>query len=392
MTLILKNCRVVGVSDGNIREASIAIQDGRIQALQKRGSGDETFDAKGLYVLPGLISCHTHLSIVFPFHESDENENPAITAIRCVSRANDALRAGVTTVRTVSEKHRADITLRTMIQKGWATGPRIFSAGRGISTTGGHGAGFGVITADGPEEFRKAVRQELHAGANHIKIFISGGIAQRGEAFDESQMTFEEVKAAVDAATAKGSYVCAHSSGAEPIQQAVRAGVRCFEHTYCLDRKTAVAIKEAGAFVVPTLCVTRSPGWMRAHGFEDWTIQKGLSAGPGHLDSIRTAVRAGITLVNGTDIPPGDTDSGIPVAIKEMEYMRDAGLTNLQAIQASTTNAAKLIRAEKELGVVAPGFHADLIGVAENPLKDIRALAKPVFIMQAGRLVHGSFP
>jgi imidazolonepropionase-like amidohydrolase len=245
-----------------------------------------------------------------------------------------------------------------------------------------------VLVADGPDEFRKAVRQEFTAGADHIKIFISGGIAQPSETFDESQMSLEEVKATVEAARAKHSYVCAHSGSPLPIQQAVLGGVKCFEHGYYLDSKTVKAMHEAGCFLVPTLAVTRSPAWMKQHGFEDWTVKKALDAGGDHLDSIKKAVREGVKIANGTDVPPGDKEDGIPIVVKEMEYLTRAGLSNLGSIQASTINAAELLGVSGELGAVEPGFQADLISCQENPLRDVRALAKLILVMQAGQVIR----
>ncbi len=391
MIVLLRNCRVVDVRKGKIREGSVTIEDDKILALEKRAGADRTMDLQGAYLLPGLISCHTHLSIVFPFHETNESESPAITALRCWRRGMDALDAGVTTIRTVSEMHRADIDLRTMARRGWVQAPRIYSAGKGISTTGGHGHGFGVQVADGPDEFRKAVRQEFEAGADHIKIFITGGIAQPSETFDESQMTFEEVKATVEAAQAKNSYVCAHSGSPLPIQQAVRAGVKCIEHGYCLSSKTVRAMREHGCYLVPTLAVTRSPNWMKEHGFQDWTIRKALGASKDHLASIKMAVREGVKILNGTDIPPGDKEDGVSIVVKEMEYMTHAGLSNLGSIQATTINAAQLLGVSNRLGAVEPGLQADLIASQENPLRNIRALAKLNLVMQAGQILRGSF-
>jgi imidazolonepropionase-like amidohydrolase len=385
--IVLKNCRVIDIRKGKVREGSLTIEDGRISARKRRGGADQTIDVQGCFVFPGLITCHTHLSIVFPFHETDEKESPAITALRCARRAMDCLEAGITTIRTVSEHHRADIHLRTMVEKGWAKAPRIFSAGMGISTTGGHGAGFGTLLADGPDEFRKCVRQEFAAGAQHIKIFISGGIAKRGESFDESQMIFEEVRAAVQAAKSRGSYVCAHSSGPAAISEAVGAGVLSFEHGYHLDKTVARSMKQAGCYLIPTLSVTRSPNWMKDHGFEQLTIDKAISAGSDHLESIRTAVKEGVKIVNGTDVPPGDKEVGMPMVVKEMEHMMAAGLSPLEVLKASTTVPAELIGAKQQLGVLEPGYYADLLVVKDNPLRDVSALGKPLLVMKDGEVV-----
>lgn len=387
--IIVRHARIVDVREGIVREGDVHIEGGTIHSLDARGAvAETTIDLDGAYLLPGLISCHTHFSIVFPFNETDPNESPAITAFRAQKRATDTLRAGITTVRTVGEKHRIDITLRAMIKKGWAEGPRIVAAGQSISTTGGHGSGFGAVEADGADEFRKAARRELAAGANHIKIFITGGIAHRGESFSEPQTSVEEMEAAVAVARSKNTYVTAHAGGSEPIQKAIKAGLECFEHAYQIDRQTARAMREAGAYLVPTLGVTRSPEWMKANRFEDWTIDKALAGGAEHLDSIRYAVEAGVKIVNGTDIPPGDMDGGVTVAVREMEHMVTAGLSPLESLRATTLRAAELLRLASDIGVVEPGYAADLIAVRENPLKNVAALHHIHFVMQAGRVIR----
>lgn len=389
MTTKLKNCRILDVENGDIAEAAITITGDEIRSIDRvaeRAGGIDSIDMQGAYVLPGLISCHTHLTIVFPFYLSDPDEDPAMSAYRAYSRGQDALQAGVTTVRTVGELNRADIALRKSIAAGWVTGPRIFSAGLGVSVTGGHGHGF-TAEADGADDFRKKCREDLLAGANHIKIFLTGGIAHKDETFAESQMSDEEIRATVEVARSKGTYVCAHVGDSEPIMKGVKAGVRSFEHTYNLDMATATAIREAGGYIVPTLGVTRSRDWMRSQGFEEWTICKAMTAAEDHLESIRTAVKAGVTLVNGTDIPPGESDDGAPVAIREMEHCLEAGLNPLQVIQTATINAARLINSD-QLGVIKPGAKADFIATAENPLKEISVLRDIFFVMQGGTVIR----
>jgi imidazolonepropionase-like amidohydrolase len=389
---VLKNARILDPHEATVGEGSVLVEGEHIRAVEAkaRASGDQVIDLEGAYLLPGLITCHTHLSIVFPFHETDEQESPAITALRCLKRGLDALRAGITTVRTVGELHRADIALREMIRQGWAAGPRIFSAGRSISVTGGHGSGFGALVADGADGFRRAAREELAAGANHLKIFITGGIAHQKEGFEEPQMTVEEMEAVVSVARSRDTYVCAHAGGPEPIRRAVKAGVRSFEHGYRLDRETCREMRQAGCYLVPTLGVTRSPGWMAAHRFEPWTIEKATRAGPDHLESIRLAVKEGVRIVNGTDLPPGDLDENVNVTVREMAFLAEAGLSPLESIRATTTTAAELLGIEDEVGRIAPGFAADLIAVRENPLKDLHALESVFFVMKAGRVIRSA--
>ncbi len=231
----------VRVLDGIISEIRTGFEAGSID----QAAGEAVLDLGGAFLSPGLVSCHTHLSIVFPFRDTDENEHAGITALRAAARARDALYAGITTIRTAGELHRVDIVVRDAIARGWITGPDVVAAGRGVDVTGGHGGGFGVMTADGADAFLGAARSELAAGADHIKIFLSGGIAGRAEAFGECKVSLAEAEAAVYAARSHQTYVTAHAGDVEPIRLGLRAGVRGYEHGYRLDAETAALMAAA---------------------------------------------------------------------------------------------------------------------------------------------------
>lgn len=387
--ICLQNARIVDVRRGAIIEGSVVVEDGRIQSIgEPCPETTPIIDVGGDYVVPGLINCHTHLSIVFPFDAWDEHEPPAITALRCYRRGMDALNAGVTTVRTVSEMHRADIALRTMIEEGWVDGPRIFSGGCGIGVTGGHGAGFGVLIADGADMFRAEARRELAAGADHLKIFLTGGIAHRAETFGEPQMTKAEVSAVVDVARSKNTYVTAHAGGGQALIEALELGLGCCEHGYFLDDEAVLAMADRDCPLVPTLAVTRSVDWMQRSRFESWTIDKSLEAAEPHLASARRAAAAGVQLLVGTDIPPGETDRGANVTVREIEYLVEAGLSPLEALRGATLYPAQLMAAEDRIGVVEPGRFADLLIVPSDPLNDVRALRKLRMVLKGGRIVR----
>jgi len=387
--LRLSNACIVDVRRGEIREGSVTIRSGRIvEESEDEPHGSADVDIGGAYVVPGLINCHTHLSIVFPFSEWDEHESPATTALRCSRRGFDALRAGVTTVRTVSEMHRADIALRSMIENGWVRGPRIFSGGCGIGVTGGHGAGFGVLIADGADAFRRQARRELAAGADHLKIFLTGGIAHRNELFQAPQMTREEIAAVVAVARSRSTYVTAHAGGGRALTEALEEGLGCCEHGYHLDDANIQRMVEHRCALVPTLSVTRSPGWMKDHRFADWTIDRSLEAAPDHLASARRAAAAGVQLLVGTDLPPGDTDQGVNVTVREIEHLVDAGLSPLEALRGATLYPARLLSAEDRVGVLEPGHFGDLLVLASNPLEDVRALREVRMVVQGGCIVR----
>jgi imidazolonepropionase-like amidohydrolase len=336
--------------------------------------------------LAGLISCHTHLSIVFG--ETDEAEDPALTAYRAATRATEALRAGVTTVRCVHEQNRADLLLRTAVRRGWYQAPRILGAGRAVSTPDGHGAGGGCAYAAGEQEFYAAALAELAAGADHVKIFISGGLNRAGEELWRPEMTDGEIRGAVLAAGEHDTYVVTHSGGASVIKQALRQGVRCFEHIYSLDDETAALLARPGIYVTPTLCVTRSAGWMRDAGFPPGSIERHLAAGEEHLASVRRAIRAGVTLVNGTDIPPGDLVDGTPAAVYELLMLAEAGLSPLLALQSASAHAAALLGIGGHVGQIRPGYAADFVAVDGDPLDDLAMMRTISLVVQGGRVVR----
>ena len=348
----------------------------------------EVVDVAGRWLLPGLISCHTHLSVVFPFSATDEAENPAVTAYRSATRAGEALRAGVTTIRCVHEQNRADLLLRAAVQHGWFTAPRIIGAGRAVSTRGGHGQGSACAYASGEQEFYQAALAELAAGADHVKIFINGGLAGRDEHYEQPEMTDGEIRGAVRAAAEHDTYVVAHSGEPTAIRQALAQGVRCFEHAYRLDDETAALLARPGIFVTPTLCVTRSESWMRERGFEEHSIRNALAAADEHLTSIQRAIRAGVTLVNGTDYPPGDPVGGIPAAVHELLLMAGAGLSPLLSLQSVSVNAAALLGLGDRVGQIRPGYEADFVAVAADPLDDLAALRAISLVVQGGRVVR----
>jgi imidazolonepropionase-like amidohydrolase len=389
----LANAKVVDVLSGKVSVGrNVEIVDGEIRSISLRlpsGQPDVT-DVEGRFVLPGLISCHTHLSVVFPMSSTDPMENPAATALRAAKRASDALAAGITTVRCVHEQNRVDLWLRDAVRRGWAQAPRIFGAGQAITTPKGHGAGAACAEAEGEDEFYRSASAELEAGADHVKIFINGGLAREGEDPSRSEMTDEELSGTVRAAREHDTYVVAHSGASTAIRQALAQGVRCFEHAYELDAPTASLLADRGAYLTPTLIVTGCEPWMRANNFAQATIDNARAAAGRHLESIKHAIAAGVPLLCGTDLPPADDVGGLPATIVELLLLEEAGLSRLAALQTATTTPARLVGAAGEIGQAQPGFRADLIVVDENPLDDLVALGAVRLVLQDGRTVRSA--
>ncbi|MGA3220179.1 MAG: amidohydrolase family protein [Acidimicrobiales bacterium] len=285
------------------------------------------------------------------------------------------------------EQHRADLWLRHARRRGWVDVPRIFGAGQAITTPKGHGAGAAWVEAEGEEGFYRAALEELEAGADHVKVAISGGLARQGEEISRSEMTDDELDGTVRAAREHGTYVVAHSGASKAIRQALERGARCFEHAYELDVSTAALLAEQGAYLTPTLVVTRCEPWMRANGFAEANIATARRAADGHLESIKHAIAAGVQLLCGTDLPPADDVGGLPATVVELRLLEGAGLSRLGALQAATTNPARLMGVPGEIGQVRPGFRADLIVVDDNPLDDLAALGTVRLVLQDGRAV-----
>lgn len=388
---------VVDVRTGTIRRGcSVEVTGPTIGTITEGPppAGTATSEIRSLggrYLLPGLVSVHSHLSVVYPFSATDEQENPGTTTLRAFSRAQDALRAGVTTVRSVHELNRADLLLRTASREGWLDVPRILGAGQAVSASGGHGTGSGCVYAEGAEEFYQLARAELAAGADHIKVFITGGIADPEEGLGD-QMTSAEMRAVVRAAEEYETYVVAHAGQGRAIAQAMEAGLRSFEHAYELSAEVAAEMARREVFLTPTLCVTRCPDWMAEHNFTGAQITTAMEVGPGHLDSIRRAVSAGVTIVAGTDYPPGEPIEDTVVAVREMEFLTDAGLDPVKALQAGTSTAARLLGLEGVIGEIRTGAAADLVVVEEDPTSDISALRRIGLVVAEGRIVRDDLP
>jgi len=389
----LTNCSVIVVEDPDRSfTGGLRIEDGTIVETSETGPppGADTIDLGGRYLMPGLITCHVHLTEVYPFDAAD-GESPATSALRARSVAEDAMRAGVTTIRSVHEMNRADLHLRHAQEQGWAPAtPRIFGGGQAITTTGGHGdGGGGCVRADGPEEFLHAARDELAAGADHIKIFISGGIGDASENLSTVQMSSDEMAAAVSAAAGHGGYVVAHAGNSASIKAALEVGVRCFEHGYELDDEAARMMTDHGAFYTPTINVTHVRSWMLPRGFDESQVRRAAEVEPMHARSLEMAIRHGVTLINGTDGAPAEPVEGTFMVAIEAELMATAGIGAIGALRAATVNPAALLGAP-ELGTTRVGGAADLIAMPEDPVADIRALRGIDWVMSRGAVVRAS--
>jgi imidazolonepropionase-like amidohydrolase len=299
--------------------------------------------------------------------------------------ARDSLDVGVTTVRMTGEQSHTGIALRKAIEKGEAHGPRIFTAGDGVSITGGHGGTRGE-TFDGPYQVVKAARREISAGAEWSKIAISGGIATDGGDIAEALMTPEEINAVIDAAHRFGVKVAAHSGSSAATNVAVDAGIDSIEHGYTLDREVLRKMAKRGTWLVPTIVVSQpaTQPFFERIGSPQWYLERRNSVGKQHWQALQTAIEEGVNVALGSDQLPSEPNDGTTATVREAEYYVEAGMTPLQALRAATIEPARMLGVEADTGSLEAGTFADVIAVTGDPSKDISALRDIVFVMKDG--------
>jgi imidazolonepropionase-like amidohydrolase len=347
--------------------------------------------------LPGLIDSHTHLTgqTSATGYTDQFRWNTADYAIRSTVYARRTLDAGFTTVRNLGDGANASISLRNAINAGIVPGPRIFSAGGAIGSTGGHAddtdgyrkdlqgdpdAKEGIINGD--DDAWKAVRQHYKDGADLIKIMPSGGVLDESSSVDNAQMTIDEIKAVVAAAHDYGFTVAAHAHGAEAIRRAIIGGVDSIEHGTFMDDTDMKLMKEHDTWYVPTIIAGKYveekasvPGYYPAQ-----IAAKAKQVGPIIQQTAGKAYKAGVKIAFGTDAavyPHGQN-------AKEFQYMVEAGMPTAFVLQAATTHAAELLKKTKDLGTVEAGKFADVVAVDGNPLDDIKLMQNVAFVMKEG--------
>ena len=358
--------------------------------------GAEVIDASGMTVMPGLIDAHVHLCA---------NGDPSIFSmlqyplgliqLMAARNALNTLEAGFTTVRDMGAPMGFAISLKRAIMMGIARGPRIVTSGRIISQTGGHadfhlpiGISFGEMSriADGPDEVRKAAREQLRDGADWVKICSSGGVMSPSDPVDTRQFTIDEIRAAVEEAAAVGKAVASHAHGTTGIRNAVVAGVRTIEHGTIMDEEVVALMAEKGVFHVPTLVASWS---ILKHGREggipEYAVAKAEQLADYPARSMMLSHRAGVKVAMGTD-------SGTPFNMhgnnaKELELMVEAGLKPMEALTAATKVGAEAVGLGGRTGILQKGRWADLIVVDGDPLGDITVLqdrSRIKLVMKAG--------
>lgn len=402
---VFTHVRHLDVEHGTWRESDIEVAGGRIARITPVSAdaptGDEdadVVDLSGRHVLPGLIDCHVHVYAMTADLGALTTEATSYAALQAARLMGDMLARGFTTVRDTGG---ADFGLADAQAEGILRGPRLFFGGKSISQTGGHGdprtrgqhaaqdprccASLGVI-ADGPDGVRLAAREQLRTGAHHVKIMAGGGVASPTDRVDSVQYSLAEMRAAVEEARDARRYVAAHAYTPGAIRRALEAGVRSIEHANLMDRGSAEAIGEAGAFVTMNLVTywalkELGPGLglpAASHAKVDDVLEAGAHA-------LQLADELGLNLCYGTDLL-----GGMQVH-QSREFSIRAELQDpLAVIRSATITAARLLEREGELGVIREGALADLVVLDRDPLTDMTALSDgdPVCVIQGGRVVH----
>ena len=379
-TLVIRGNQVVEVRDGFVGDAS----QGKV------------VDLRQAFVLPGLIDSHVHLT-------SQQNPNARLEEVT-LSDADQAmvgaryarrtLMAGFTTVADLGASNQAIFALRNAVRNGDVPGPRIIAAGSSVSIHGGHGDINGyredvmhLLSSEsicsGPEDCMRAVRTQVRAGADIIKITATGGVLSNTAAGLNQQFSDDELAAIVGSAHRMGRQVTAHAHGVDGINAFLRAGGDSIEHGTYLDDQSIRLFKSNGAWLIPTLLagdfvarIASGP----ANFFTPAQTAKALEAGPKMLDMARRAHEGGVKIAFGTD-------SGVSAHgdnAQEFALLVRAGLSPLEAIQAATVGAAEHLRIANEAGKIAVGMPADIVAVSGDPLTDVTELERMKFVMKSG--------
>ena len=395
-----------GRSDQPRMEVSIVIDGGRIVRVAagylKPAADDKLVDLREYTVLPGLMDMHTHLQSQHSKESYTERffMDQADYALRSTLHARRTLLAGFTTVRDLGDNGVNSIALRKAIEQGWAMGPRIFTSGKSLATTGGHADPTNALRGDyrrdpgplegvinGADDARKAVRQRYKDGADLIKLTATGGVLSLAASGQNPQFTDEELRAVVATAKDYGMIVAVHAHGTEGIKRAVLAGVDSIEHGTYMTDEIMELMKQRGTYWVPT---NMAGEWVAKQAevpgyFPEIVRPKAAAIGPAIRETFKKAQAAGVKIAFGTDSgvsPHGEN-------AHEFELMVAGGMPPMKAIQSATLVAAQLLRIDDRLGTVEEKKLADLVAVKGDPLANISLLGEIAFVMKDGIVFKG---
>ena len=402
-TTVVTADRMLDVLAGKyVDKPAIVVVDGRITAVLTQGAAaipqDATrIDLPGQTLLPGLIDMHVHLAAdarIDGYHALDYTDSFWVAV--GVANAKTMLEAGFTTVRNVGSSNYADVGIKQAVEGGYIPGPRIVPATYLLGATGGHcdeteglPPSFAPVlspgVADGPEAFRLLVRKVHKYGAEVIKLCVTGGVLSRTDTAGAQQMSYEEIKAAVDEAHRLGLRVAAHAHGLSGINDCLRAGCDTIEHASLANEESFKLAKEHGAWFSMDIY---DDDYILAEGpkngmFEE-SLAKERAIGLKQRQTFRAAYNAGVKMIFGTD-----NGAVFPAGQNALQFakMVEWGMPPLEAIRAATRNAAQALAREGDVGAIEVGRYGDFVAVKGDPLQDIRLLEHPAAVIKGGERV-----
>lgn len=372
-----------GISDSYISNKEIYISGSRIV---EKCDDAKIINLQNYTILPGLINAHCHLILhgdldIFKIIMSDTQNKMAIKAAR---NAYIALLNGVTTVRDLGDKNFVVSDIANLINTNEIPGPRIQYSGYPICMTGGHGWFFGR-EADGPDECRKAAREQLKKGAHWIKLMATGGILTPGVSPEAYQLNEDEMRAAIEEAHKAGKKTATHAQGAAGVKIALKAGVDTVEHGFYIDDEAIELFLKNDAWLVPTLTAPQMTIEAADKGVPDYVIDKAKRVQEGFLERLEKAIKAGVKIGAGSDA--GTPLNGHDIFWKEIVNLSKTSLGSIKALKCATSINAEMLGLENEIGRIADGYYADLIAVKGDPLADPSVLKNVPWVMKNGKIV-----
>jgi imidazolonepropionase-like amidohydrolase len=402
-TVVLKAARVIdGTGAAPIQNGVVVVTDDKIVAVGRDGAvsvpaGARTVDLGNATLLPGFIDAHTHVigrTLGDPAGDDEAvRDIDSFGSILAVGNVRNTLLAGFTSVRNVGSPNFSDIALRKAINEGWVIGPRMQTGAHSLGITGGHcdenafkpglmDGDYKTGIADSPDQIRAAVRYQVKYGADVIKTCATGGVLSEGDAVGTTQYGFDELKVMVDEAHRHERKVAAHAHGTEGIKIATRAGVASIEHGSFLDEEGARLMAQHGTYLVPTLMAGEAVERAAKTGvLKGLRAEKALAAAAAMRNAVRIAVANKVPIALGTDAGVGPHGANGHEFTLMVEWGK---MTPMQAIVAGTSSAAKLLGWDRTVGTLATGKWADIVAVPGDPLADITAMEKTVFVMKNG--------
>jgi len=393
-TKAIKFGKLIDGNGGVFTNAVVIVEDDRVRSVASGNasipSDAEVIDLSRYTGIPGLIDAHTHITYYWDGNTTPRYEpprHPAVTAILALENAQKALDAGVTTIRNLNAADGTDLAMRDLINMGRVVGPRMFVSGLGIRITRSTAPPAPVgIMADGVDGVTRAVRQVIASGADWVKMFGSTG------GFDDvtefQTFTFDEMKAAADAAHLLGKKIAIHSYGPGGARDAIRAGADSLEHATDMDDQTIAEMVNRKTFYVPT--IDHNQYYVEnadtVYHFPPGAKERLLDYIQRNFATAKKAFQAGARMVVGSDA----VYNGWGLNMRELDWFVRMGMTPAQALKAATTEPAAMLGMEKSLGAVAPGFYADIVAVEGDPLANITAVSKREnvrWVMRSGRVV-----